>query len=254
MKKVFVMVAAVAALTLASCDNKNAAPQAGADSTVVDSATVDSEVAAVVGSGDVEQLTSQLAQQLDAKDAGAVVSLLSAAREKAAELAKNDPEQAKQYVSQLQEWVKANAAAIKGVVASAGDEAVSNAVSNAIGAVTTINPSDVVNSIAAATEADAKNAGAQLLEKAKEDAANAVKDSKVGEAAEKAADAAEKVKSAKEAVENAPAAAKKAAEDAANKGREKVNKKVNETANKVNEATSKAVNDAAGKALKGLGL
>ena len=255
MKKVFMMAFVAASLMFASCGNKSESANTNADSTeVADSAHADSTKSAAVASDDVEQLAGQLTQQLNAKDANALTALLVSAKEKAAELAKNDPEKAKAYVSYLQNWIKSNASTIKTMVSTAGDDAVTKAVSTAIGAVTTIDPSDVVNSIASAAESDARGAGAQLLENAKEGVANAVKDSKVGEAATKAADAAEKAKAAKEAVENAPAAAKKAAKDAANKAVEKASKKAEEDANKANKKVNEAVNNAAGKALKGLGL
>lgn len=255
MKKVFVMAFALSAMLFASCGNKTAAPNANADSTAVsDSMAVDSTSQAAVASDDVNELTGHLGQLLQAKDAKGLTALLESAKEKAAALAKTDPEAAKAYVSQLQNWLKGNAATIKTLVSSTGNDAVTNAVNTAIGAVTTINPEDVVNSLASQAKGDAQKAGAQLLEQAKEGVTQAVENSKVGEAASKAADVVNKAKAAKEAIDKAPAEAKQAAKEAAQKAVDKANKKAEERAEQGRQKAADAVNHAAGKALKGLGL
>lgn len=225
------MALAIAAMTFTSCGN-NAKPAANADAdtTVIDSTT------AAVAPEDVQTLTNQLGANLKAKDASAIATLLTSAKTKAAEIAKNNPEQAKQYVAQLQAWVKNNAAALKNIVTTSTNSTVGAAVSTAIGAVSQINPDEVVTSIANAAKTDAKAAGEQLLNNVKQGATDAVANSKVGETVEKA-------KAAKEAIENAPAEAQK-----------KANEKINEATQKASEKANKAVNDAASKALKGIGL
>lgn len=245
MKKVLFMFAAVAALTFTACGNSS---KGGAETdSVSDTTAVTDSSAAAVAPEDANALTGQLSKLVEAKDANAVAKLLESAKQKAAEMAKNNPEQAKAYVSALQTWVNNNAAAIKAAVANAGNTTVANAVSTAVGAVSTINPDDVVKSIAASAESDAQAAGSKLLESAKAGAAEAVENSKVGEAAEKAAET-------KKAIDEAPQKAADAVNKKVSEAQEKANKKANEAVNKANKKVNDAVNNATNKALKGLGL
>ena len=108
---------------------------------------------------------------------------MESAKAKASDMAKNNPEQAKQYVSELQKWVSSNSGTIKTLVASTTDNTVANTVATAIGAVTSINPTDVVNSVANAAKTDAKAIGEKFLQNAKAGAAEAVTNSKAIESA-----------------------------------------------------------------------
>ena len=251
MKKISLLAIAASAMLLAACGNSSK-PAASADSTSTSADTTaqtaptaqasDSEAPA-----DAKELTSQLAACVAEKNPQKLAALLESAKAKASDMAKNNPEQAKQYVSELQKWVSSNSSTIKTLVASTTDNTVANTVATAIGAVTSINPTDVVNSVANAAKTDAKAIGEKFLQNAKAGAAEAVTNSKVGETVDKA------IKT-KEAIENAPSELKSKGQKEVNKAADKANKKINEAAEKANKKVNDAVNTATNKALKGLGL
>lgn len=234
MKKVFLMVMAVAALTFTSCGNKTN-PNANADSAAVDTTLADS-LKSVLDGGDAsaipatfDGLKSQLAEKLGAKDGEGFTTLLANAKAKIAELVKSNPEQAKQYVSQLQQYITSHANEIQAI--TKGNATIAAAVSE----VKSLDPENVVKSLSSAAANDAANIGA--------DAANNAKNKVEEKVSEKVNAAAEKVEATKNAVqEKASNAANKAAETVSN------------AANKASEKTNEAVNKATDKAIKGLGL
>lgn len=240
MKKTLFMMLALAGLTLASCGNKTDA-SANADSTSTDStaAVADStknDSTLSIQSGDakaapatVEALTKEIQAKIASKDSQGLTSLLANAKARIAELAKNDPEQAKAYVSQLQQYINQHAEEIKSM--ANGNATIVQAVDE----VKSLNPSKVVSALASAASTDAKNIATGAAETAKSTAENAVN---------------EKVNEATSAAQNAKAAAEKKANDEVAKGQ----KKANDAINKANKKANDAVNKAANKALKGLGL
>lgn len=207
MKKIFFAVAAFAALTFASCDNKTNGNANGVDSVATDSI----EAVASDAGATADAVISELTSQLDAKDAGAIEKTLATIKEKIADLLNSNPEAAKEYVSKVQTFLKDNADKIKGVV---GDNA---AVTSAVAALTAAPAEDVVNNIKNTLGA-AKDAGSEAVG----NAVDAVKN-----APEAAKDAAE-------------SAANKAVEDAKSKAAEKVDNAKKDAGAAIDKAASDA--------------
>lgn len=214
MKKIFILVAVVATFSFSSCGNSSK-PATNADSTTVAADGEATDTASTVVSSVVDKLTAGL----KSGDAKSVATTLGTAQAKIVELAKNNPEQAKEYVNQVQTWLIANKDAIKKTLAKANNTALTNAVNTAIASVSAIDPSDVVNS--------AKNLALPALKDAAANAVNSAVETKGG--VENATS--EAVNAAKEAMKNAPADVKEKAAEAKGK-----------------------MGDAANKALKDLGL
>ena len=190
MKKILLAVMAVAAIGFTSCGNKT--QQANAEA--VDSvAIVDS-----IAQGAAQETIDALSADLEANDASKLQATLESIKAKIAEIVKNNPEVAKEYVAKVQTFLKENADKVKALV---GDNA---AVAAALSAVTDIEPANVVNGLLeqvgdAATEAKdaAVDAANQKVEEAKQ------------AAEEKATEAKEAAKEkASEAIDNAAASAK----------------------------------------------
>ncbi len=230
MKKVFLMAMTVAAVAFTSCGN-NAKPNANAegDSTEV---TADSTAAIATANvpEDAKALVGELGEKLKSGDANAVAGMIAGAQAKAAEMVKNNPEKAKEYIAKLQEWIKANAESIQNVVAKAGNPTIATALTSAVSTISSANPDALLQKIA-----DGAEAGKEAVGTAKDAAAEKVNDAK--QAAE--AKVEEKVTEAKDA-------AKAKVNEATGQAKEK--------AAQASEKANKAVNDAANKAIKGLGL
>ena len=192
MKKILLAVMAVAAIGFTSCGNKT--QQADAETAAVDSvAIVDS-----IAQGAAQETIDALTADLEANDASKLQATLEGIKAKIAEIVKNNPEVAKEYVVKVQTFLKENADKVKALV---GDNA---AVAVALSAVTDIEPANVVNGLLeqvgdAATEAKdaAVDAANQKVEEAKQAAAD-----KANEAKEAAKE------KANEAIDNAAASAK----------------------------------------------
>ena len=192
MKKILLAVMAVAAIGFTSCGNKT--QQADAETAAVDSvAIVDS-----IAQGAAQETIDALSADLEANDVSKLQATLESIKAKIAEIVKNNPEVAKEYVVKVQTFLKENADKVKALV---GDNA---AVAAALSAVTDIEPANVVNGLLeqvgdAATEAKdaAVDAANQKVEEAKQAAAD-----KANEAKEAAKE------KANEAIDNAAASAK----------------------------------------------
>lgn len=207
MKKMLFTVMAIAAIGLTSCGNKTQQ-----QSEAVDSAAVIQAAADEVADGTV----SELSANLEAGDANKLQQTLETVKEKVAELIKENPEVAKEYVAKVQEYLKSNADKIKSVV---GDNA---AVAAAVSAITEAEPASIVSGLLdqvdgakdAVTSAagDAKDAAVDAVNQKVEEGKAAVADkaNEVKEAAkQKVEDTKEKAKEkAASAVDNAAAAAK----------------------------------------------
>ena len=192
MKKILLAVMAIAAIGFTSCGNKT--QQADAETAAVDSvAIVDS-----IAQGAAQETIDALSADLEANDVSKLQATLESIKVKIAEIVKNNPEVAKEYVVKVQTFLKENADKVKALV---GDNA---AVAAALSAVTDIEPASVVNGLLeqvgdAATEAKdaAVDAANQKVEEAKQAAAD-----KANEAKEAAKEKANK------AIDNAAASAK----------------------------------------------
>ena len=196
MKKLMFMVMAACAIGFASCGNK--AQQAPADEVAADSgAAFDVETA-------IGEATAQLAEQIEAKDANKLQETIEAIQTKVAEILKQNPDAAKEYVTKVQEYLKENAEAIKSFV---GDNAAAQAAVNAL----TATPAEtIVSGLMQAVD------GVQAAGEA------------AGEAAQEAVDA---------AVDNA----KQAAEDKANEVKQAAKDKANETVDAAANEAKKAL-------------
>jgi len=211
MKKTMIMVMAAMAIGFASCGNK-AQQAAPADEVVAADSTVEVDVASAIS-----EATAQLTEQIEAKDASKLQQCIEAVQAKVAEILKQNPEAAKEYVAKVQDFLKENAEKIKAV---AGDNV---AIQSAVNALTAAPAESIVSGLMNVV-GDAKAAAGAATDAAQE-------------AAEGAADA------AKSAAEGAVEAAKQAAEDKANEVKDAAKQKANE-----------AVDAAADKAKKALGL
>jgi hypothetical protein len=196
MKKLMIMVMAACAIGFASCGNKT--QQAPADEVAADSvAAFDVETA-------IGEATAQLAEQIEAKDANKLQETIEAIQTKVAEILKQNPDAAKEYVTKVQEYLKENAEAIKSFV---GDNAAAQAAVNAL----TATPAEtIVSGLMQAVD------GVQAAGEA------------AGEAAQEAVDA---------AVDNA----KQAAEDKANEVKQAAKDKANETVDAAANEAKKAL-------------
>lgn len=271
MKKIFLAIAAVAAMTLASCGNKANQEASAADSTATDSdsiTAVDTTALAPEAKQSLNSLTAQLSNQLQAKDSKGMTTTLATIQATYKALVNADKlDDAKTYGKAVQNFIAQNAEAIKTV--ASGNTTINDLVEG-IKKLPTTAETTAEQAKQAVTD-DAVSLAAPYIQKAAATSATAA----TAAAALKNVPAA-----AAAAVEAAPAAAKTAAENAANaavntaktaaenkvnsevnkaqtKAAEKVEKAQNKAAEKVEKAQKKAndeVNKAANKALKGLGL
>lgn len=200
MKKLFIVFVAVMAMGLVSCGNKSSS-QAPADETVVASAA----------DVNMDNATNDIAAQLESGDANKLQAAIEAAQEKVAQLLKENPEVAKEYLTKVQDFLKENAEKVKSVV---GDNA---AVQLAVSTLTDTPAETIISGIQAKLDA-------------------------VGEAGQQTIDAAQT------AGEQVVDAAKQAAQDKVDEAKKAAQDKVNEAQQKANEAVDKAVEDAKKKA------
>ena len=196
MKKMMMMVMAAMAIGFTACGNK--AQQAPADEVAV---TADSTAAAIDVEGIVGEVTAQLAEEIQAKDAGKLQQTIEAVQAKVLEMVKTNPAAAKAYVEKVQNYLKENAEQVKAVV---GDNAI---VQTAVNALTAAPADAIVSSLASAVDG-AQAAGDAAVEATKQAGQDAV------DAAKQKAN--EQVEAAKE---KANAEIDKAANEAADKAK-----------------------------------
>ena len=171
MKKIVFAVMAMVAIGFTACGNKTQQAEVAVDSTAI----VDS-LASAAAQTDIDAISALL----NGGDATKLQEALAAVKEKIANLIKENPEVAKEYVAKVQDFLKENADKVKAIV---GDNA---AVQTAVSAITDTKPADIVNGFLnsvgeAATEAkdaavDAANQKVDEAKQAVEDKANEVKD------------------------------------------------------------------------------
>jgi predicted metal-binding transcription factor (methanogenesis marker protein 9) len=171
MKKIVFAVMAMVAIGFTACGNKTQQAEVAVDSTAI----VDS-LASAAAQTDIDAISALL----NGGDATKLQEALAAVKEKIANLIKENPEVAKEYVAKVQDFLKENADKVKAIV---GDNA---AVQTAVSAITDTKPADIVNGFLnsvgeAATEAkdaavDAANQKVEEGKQAVEDKANEVKD------------------------------------------------------------------------------
>lgn len=230
MKKLLLL--SIAVLAMASCGNNNK-PQTNADSTNI--ATTDSSLTDGVdtGMGDsIQSAIKLLSSKINAKDSGQFQVALANIQQKIAELAKTDPEAAKQYIHSLQSWIKENSEKIK-TVTNGND--IANA---AINVLVTTPAEQLVNTLKSTGDV-AKVIGENVASNTK-NKVNAVAKEAQSQVEQKAVDAINKAKGA--TIDKA--------NDAAAKRKQKVEEEVNKGRQKANDA----INNATNKALKGMGI
>ena len=204
MKKILLSVMAVAAIGFTSCGNKTQQGEAVDSVAIVDS----------IATGAAQETIDALSADIETGDVSKLQATLESIKASVAQLLKENPEVAKEYVAKVQTFLKENADKVKAVV---GDNA---AVAAAVSAVTEIEPEAVVSG---------------LLEQ-------------VGDAATEVKDAA--VDAANQKVEEAKDAANQKVEEAKNAA----SQKVEDTKNAAKEKTNEAIDNAAASAKKKLGL
>lgn len=178
-----------------------------------------------------DAVIEELKAQIEAGNSEGVQTALEGAQAKIAELAANDPEAAKTYVAQVQEFINENKEQILTVV---GENVATQTLVNTM----VDTPAETVINVLTAGQSVANTA--ENLKDSVEQAIN----NKAEEMKQGAEDA------VKEAVDAQVDAAKKQAADKVNEATQKANEKVNEAA----EKTNKEMKDAANKALKSIGL
>lgn len=118
MKKTILFALAACAIGFASCGNKSASTDSSA------------EDVATIASIDLENATAELAAQLESGDVNKFQEALSAAQAKATDLMESNPEQAKAYMENVQNYLKENTEKISAMI---GDNAIAgNAVSTLV--------------------------------------------------------------------------------------------------------------------------
>ena len=178
-----------------------------------------------------DAVIEELKAQIEAGNSEGVQTALEGAQAKIAELAANDPEAAKTYVAQVQEFINENKEQILAVV---GENVATQTLVNTL----VDTPAETVINVLTAGQSVANTA--ENLKDSVEQAIN----NKAEEMKQGAEDA------VKEAVDAQVDAAKKQAADKVNEATQKANEKVNEAT----EKTNKEMKDAANKALKSIGL
>ena len=178
-----------------------------------------------------DAVIEELKAQIEAGNSEGVQTALEGAQAKIAELAANDPEAAKTYVAQVQEFINENKEQILTVV---GENVATQTLVNTL----VDTPAETVINVLTAGQSVA-NTAENLKDSVEQTINNKAEEMKQG-----AEDA------VKEAVDAQVDAAKKQAADKVNEATQKANEKVNEAA----EKTNKEMKDAANKALKSIGL
>jgi hypothetical protein len=205
MKKVFIIATAAMALTLASCGNKNTS-EAPAEQTELSAADAE-----------LENATAELAAQIETGDASKLQAAVESAKVKVAQLLKDNPEAAKEYLTKVQDYLKENADKIKTIV---GDNA---AVQTAVAALADMPAETIISTLQAQLDA-------------------------AGQTGQEAVDAMQA------AGEDAIDAAKNAAQEQVDQAKEEAQKAVNNAAEEAKKKANEQVDKAADKALKQLGL
>ena len=200
MKKILLSVMAIAAIGFTSCGNKTQQGEAVDSLAIVDS----------MATGAAQVTIDALSADIEAGDVSKLQATLESIKTSVAQLLKENPDVAKEYVAKVQTFLKENADKVKAIV---GD---SEAAAAAVSAITEMDPDAVVNGLleqVGNAASDAKDAAVEAANEKLEEAKDAA-NQKVEEAKEAANQKAEEAKNAakekaNEAIDNASASAKK---------------------------------------------
>ena len=200
MKKIFIAVMAMAAVTFTACNN---APKADVETEVTDSLTVEEATA------NVEEAIDNLADAIHAENAEEVESILQKMTDEIAKLKEEGKvEEAKEYLAKVQQYIVENELKINSLAEN------TPAIKSVVSAVKAI-PSEAIDAATAATE-KAKDAANEAVEATKEGVSEAAKATKEGvsEAAKATKEGvSEAAKATKEGVSEAVKESKKAVQD-----------------------------------------
>ncbi len=222
MKKIFIAIAAVAAMTFASCGNQTAQGE-GTDSVAIDTTVVE-ETGVAEAQTEAEAVVAGLAEQLNANNAEGLAQKVEAAKAYVQELVNSGKlEAAKVYAEKIQAFVDENKEKLDAI--TSGNSTISELISTV-----TALPSSASEAVSGAAESA-------------EGAANSAVD------AAKSA-----VESGKSAVNDAKDAAKAKANEVVNEAKTAAENKANEAVNDAKAKTNEAIDKAANEAKKKLGF
>lgn len=227
MKKIFFLAAAFMALTFTACQNKTQKSAQTTDSDSIAAQTGNAKIPQAV-SKQVSQVTQTISQQLQGKDAAGLAKTMATVQTTYQQLVKEGKlQEAKTYVSQVQQFIQKNQAAVNQV--ASGNTTIANLING-------------VKNLPTSTSTTAQQAAAAVSTDAQA-IANGVKSLPAGtkEAAEK---------TVKNAVDNAKTNGENQVKGQVDQAKQKAADAVNKTSQKASDA----VNQGAQKALKGLGL
>ena len=205
MKKIFIAIIAVAAMSFASCGNST---KQGGENDTIDTAVVEEDGVAEAQTK-AEEIVAGLMEKLEANDATSLSEKVAEAKAYVEELiGQGKLEAAKIYAEKIQGFIDANKDKLEAISAN-GTETISSLLS----AVTAL-PTSASEALNGAAEAATESAN-EAVENVKDAAANAVNNAKSA-VEDKANEAVENAKSkANEAVENAKSKAGEAVDNAA---------------------------------------
>jgi ElaB/YqjD/DUF883 family membrane-anchored ribosome-binding protein len=177
MKKILLSVMAVAAIGFTSCGNKTQQGEAVDSVAIVDS----------IATGAAQETIDALSADIEAGDVSKLQATLESIKASVAQLLKENPEVAKEYVAKVQTFLKENADKIK---AFAGDN---EAINSAINSLTATPAESIVSGLSSAIDnlGDKASEAAEDAKKAAADKANEMKEDakkKTGEAVDAAKD------------------------------------------------------------------
>lgn len=231
MKKIFIAIAALAAITFASSCNGTTGQGGENDSTAIDTVVVE-ETNVVEAQEKADALISDITQKVQAGNTQNIVSKIEEAAIYIQELVKDgDKEAVKAYIEKLKAFAEANKEKLEGI--STGNTNVEELINGVIN-----NPQSLDETITKAAEAIGMDA--EAAKQAAQDAAKSISESAKAKAEEKANEAVNAAKAKAEEKVNT------AVEDAKNKAYEK--------GKEAGENAKKALNNAADEAKKKLGF
>ena len=234
MKKVFIMLAAVAAFTITSCKNESKKTDAAAEK----AGESIEELAAQGDVSDPTQLGDDLSKALESNDGEGIKGKIDAAKEYAQNLLKEGKgEQAKGIIEKIQSFLSENAEKVTSVV---GDNSF----------VQGVDAGDLINKAGEALGVENAAGAAEAAKDAAADKAAGAVEAVKGAAAEKAGAAVDAVKGAAEGMKDKATEMKDAAVE---KGNEAIQNAKDAVKEQVVDKAKESVNDAVNKGVEAVG-
>lgn len=241
MKKVFIMLAAVAAFTITSCKNESKQTDAAAEK----AGESIEELAAQSDVSDPTQLGDDLSKALESNDGEGIKGKIDAAKEYAQNLLKEGKgEQAKGIIEKIQSFLSENAEKVTSVV---GDNSF---VQGALDWVKGVDAGDLINKAGEALGVENAAGAAEAAKDAAADKVAGAVEAVKGTAAEKAGAAVDAVKGAAEEMKDKATEMKDAAVEKGNEAIQNAKEAVKE---QVVDKAKETVNDAVNKGVEAVG-